>query len=138
MATKALSPTAWSPCGERTVTSSMRPRRRPRGAHGAVRGDRDLGLGDVGGDRDRRLDGRAARGREPARAVEVQGAVAGERLAAVGEADAEEALALDGDVERLVRALQRALGERAAGVDRARRRRRSAAPRRRGGRPAGT
>ena len=43
---------------------------------------------------------------EPAGAVDVQAAVARERLAAVGEPDAEEALALDRHVERAVGALQ--------------------------------
>src|SRR5699024_9040000 len=40
-----------------------------------------------------------------------------ERLAAAGQLDAQEALALDGDVQRTVRALQAALAERLAGVD---------------------
>ena len=48
----------------------------------------------------------------------LEGAVAGERLGPVGEADAEEAVALDRDVERQVGALHRALREAAPGVDR--------------------
>ena len=83
-------------------------------------------------DRDRRLErARRWRGHEAAVAVELQRAVAREAGAAVGRPDAQEALALDGDVERLVRRAQRALGEAAAGVDRAPRRRRCARRRRR-------
>ena len=68
-------------------------------------------------------------------AVDVQVAVARERLAAVGELDLEEALALDRDVERVAGAAQRALLEAAAG----RRRRAAPAPMRDalGGRAAG-
>ena len=110
-------PTA-GPAVERTVTTSSLPTRWPVGEHGAVGADRDLVLGDALGDRDRRLHERAGGGHEPAVAVDVQAAVARERVAAVGQADAEEALALDGDVERAVGALERALREGAAGVDR--------------------
>jgi len=46
----------------------------------------------------------------------VQRAVARQGLAAVGEPDAQEAVALDGDVPWLLRALQRPLGERAPAV----------------------
>ena len=46
-----------------------------------------------------------------------RGAAPGAPEAAVGQADGEEALALDRDVERAVGALQNALAERAAGID---------------------
>ena len=71
-------------------------------------------------DRDRRLDERAGAGGQAAVAVEVQAAVARERLAPVGELDLDEALALDGDVERIAGLAQGALLEAAAGLDGAR------------------
>ena len=88
------------------------------GGDGAVRADDDRAGVRAGGKADGGLDEGAGGGDEPAGAVHVQGAVAGQRGRPVGQLDAQEALALDRDVERLVGPLQRALVERAARVDR--------------------
>ncbi len=109
--TKALSPTACSACGARTVTSASLPTRRPLAVTVPSAAIEISSSGVPSGIVIARLDERAGVGGQAAAAVDVQVAVAGERLAAVGELDAEEALALDRDVERAVGALQRALRE---------------------------
>ena len=107
--TKALSPTDWrfvrrAHGGERDLADVL-----AGGEHGAVAADRDLARRDALGDRDLRLDEAAEAGHEAAVAVDVQVTVARQRLAAVGELDLDEALALDADVERVAGLAQAAL-----------------------------
>jgi hypothetical protein len=79
----------------------------------AVRADLDVGLVRAGRRGDRGLDEVAALGGEAAARVEPERAVAGQRLRAVGAADAEEAAVLDREVERAAGLADRALGEAA-------------------------